>query len=156
MSENNRNDEFEKFLITVTNIEKQREFDRKVDRLKKSSSATTFWAIFGGILGLYGLAHFYLNRPLEGLIILLIGIIPSLFTINLFMWFLPGFLIQNFDFLGISSSDVIMISYIMVLLRISFFIGNIISARYQYSRYDFYIHWKAKKPWNNWGLDSKI
>ncbi len=152
----NESEYFNKFLQTITQIEKNREFDRKVDRLKKSSSATTFWAVFGGIFGIYGLSHFYLNRPLEGLVILLVGIIPSFFTINLFIWFLPGFLILNFDFLGLSSSDVIVMSYVMVAIRISFFVGNIISARYQYSRYDFYIHLKAKKPWNNWGLNSQM
>ena len=43
---------------------------------------------------------------------------------------------------------------VFLLFRIGFFIGNIIHARYQYSRYDFYIHHRAQKPWNNWGLNS--
>ncbi len=156
MSENNVTEEFEKFLITITNIEKQKEFDRKVDRLKKSSSATTVWAVIPGLLGIFGVAHFYLNRPLEGLIILLVGIIPTFLLLGSSMWLLPGFLMGYSNFLGISSSDAITVGYIAWILYIGFFVGNIISARYQYSKYELFIHWKAKKPWNNWGLDSRL
>ena len=73
MSGMEESEELRKFIQTITLIEKKREFDRQVDRLKKSSSATTIWAIIPGLLGIYGMAHFYLNRPLEGLIIFLLG-----------------------------------------------------------------------------------
>lgn len=152
-------DEFAKFLTTITAIEKQREFDRKVDRLKKSSSATTFWAVFPGLFGIHGIAHFYLNRPIEGLIIFFAGILPGIF-ITIFT-FIPSALVPlNFlpsvDTFGLSSNNLYWITIALVVIRIGFFIGNIISARYQYSRYEFVIHHRAKKPWNNWGLDSQI
>lgn len=156
MSEDNRNVEFEKFLITVTNIEKQREFDRKIDRLKKSSAATTVWAIIPGLLGIYGVAHFYLNRPIEGWIILLTGIIPSFFVIQPLLWYWPGSLLGYSNIVDIPSSYIIIVSIVSWIIRIGFFIGNIISARYYYSKYDSYIYYKAKKPWNSWGLHSKI
>lgn len=156
MSENNRNEEFEKFLITITGIEKQKEFDRKVDRLKKSSSATTVWAVLPGLLGFYGIAHFYLNRPLEGLVILLTGLIPSLFLYGGVLIFLPFFGFNPFGSIPIPFEYLTLVSFIAAGCRIAFFIGNIISARYYYSRYEFYIHVKAKKPWDNWGLNSQI
>ena len=74
-------DEFKKFMLTIVAIETDRRFDVKVDRLKKSSSATTIWAILPGLIGLYGIAHFYLNRPIEGLIILGIGGIVTALTL---------------------------------------------------------------------------
>lgn len=148
--------EWNKFLQTITQIERSREFDRKVNRLKKSSSATTVWAVIPGILGIYGIAHFYLNRPIEGLVIFLTGIIPSLFLTGTLMSLInPYYYIGNNNF-GVDPSSMVMIGMVAWGVRIAFFVGNIISARYQYSRYDFYIHLKAKKPWNNWGLNSGI
>jgi hypothetical protein len=151
-------DEFQKFLSTITKIEKQREFDRKVDRLKKSSSATTFWAIFPALFGFHGIAHFYLNRPIEGLIILITGLIPvillSLLTLVPFaLPFLPFTSLSSFNVINFANATY-WINVVLVILRIGFFIGNIIHARYQYSRYDFYIHHRAQKPWDNWGLNS--
>ena len=144
-------EEFKKFVTVLTGIEQNREFDRKVDRLKKSSSAVTVWAVIPGLFGIYGIAHFYLNRPLEGLLILLLGLVPSIFMGGLFTYpyFSP---FTNWSpVIGLDAT----ISFIIFLvLRIGFFVGNIISARYHYSRYDFYIHHKASKPWNDWGLNS--
>ena len=156
MSENNRNDEFEKFLITVTRIEKQREFDRQVDRLKKSSAAATVWAVIPGLFGIYGVGHFYLNRPIEGLIILLTGIVPTFFLLSSLIWFMPGFLIDYSNLFDIPVSYIAIAGIIAWIVRIVFLVGSVISVRYHYSRYDSYIHYKAKKPWNNWGLNSKV
>lgn len=155
MSENYENDNFEKFLITITSIEKQREFDRKVDRLKKSSAAATVWAVIPGLLGIYGVGHFYLNRPIEGLIILLTGIIPTFLLFGSLIWFMPGFLIEYSNLIGIPTSSTT-IAIIGWMARLVFFVGSVISVRYHYSRYDSYIHYKAKKPWSNWGLNSKF
>ena len=95
----NESKEWDKFLQTITQIEQNREFDRKVDRIKKSSSATTVWAVIPGLFGFYGIAHFYLNRPIEGLVILLVGIIPSLFLIGSFSWmFNPYYYIGKNNF----------------------------------------------------------
>jgi len=148
--------EWSKFLQTITQVEKQREFDRKVDRLKKSSSATTIWAVLPGIFGIYGIAHFYLNRPIEGLVILLAGMVPTFFLMGSLSWILAPYFYGIDTSLGLNSSTLAMVWVIAWGIRISFFVGNIISARYHYSRYDFYIHLKAQKPWNNWGLDSKM
>jgi len=148
-------EEFKKFVDILTGIEQKRAFDRKVDRLKKSSSAVTVWAVIPGIFGIYGISHFYLNRPIDGLWILLLGLVPSLFVGNLFTLFTPYF----FPFTNsvpVMGLDPITSFIIFTVLRLGFFVGNIISARYHYSRYDFYIHQKGKKPWNNWGLDSMI
>ena len=153
-----QNDEFEKFLSTITSVEKQREFDRRVDRLKKSSSATTFWAVFPGLFGIHGIAHFYLNRPLEGLIILVTGLIPGIFIglYSLIPFVAPWGFLPSTNTFGFSPDYIYWIVISSLVIRVGFFIGNIISARYQYSRYESYIHYKAKKPWNNWGLDSQI
>ena len=70
-----------KFIDTLTIIEGNRAFDRKIDRLKKSSSAVTVWAVIPAIFGIYGIAQFYLNRPLEGLLILCAGLTVSALTI---------------------------------------------------------------------------
>ena len=149
--------EWIKFLHTITQVEKNREFDRKVDRLKKSSSATTFWAVFGGILGIHGLAHFYLNRPIEGLVILVTGFIPNIFAGGMAFLFTASMFYPYGNYLPPSIDfDPATSIFLFTVLRLGFFVGNIISARYHYSRYDFYIHLKAKKPWNNWGLDSLI
>jgi len=149
-------EEWKNFLTNITNIEKNREFDRQVDRLKKSSSATTVWAVIPAIFGIYGIAHFYLNRPIEGLVILLVGMIPSiilfsLLSISLYYFYFPisNLILKN----GFPDSVYV---FIVIGFNLAFFIGNIISARYHYSRYDYYIHLKAEKPWNNWGLDSLI
>ena len=156
------NDEFQKFLSTITKIEKQREFDRKVDRLKKSSSATTFWAILPALFGFHGIAHFYLNRPIEGLIIMIAGIVPGiLMSATLFIPFFSTYLTpitayNLLPLLNISSdpNTIYLLTIALFVSRIGFFVGNIIHARYQYCRYDFYIHHRAQKPWNNWGLNS--
>ncbi len=153
---NEISEEWSKFLQTITQVEKNREFDRKVDRLKKSSSATTVWAVIPGLLGIYGIAHFYLNRPIEGLVILLTGFIPSLFLMGSFSALFVPYYYGDPNIFGLNSSTLVMVGFVAWGVRIAFFIGNIISARYHYSRYDFYIHLKASKPWNNWGLDSMI
>jgi hypothetical protein len=154
-----QSDEFSKFLTTMTAIEKQREFDRRVDRLKKSSSATTFWAVFPGLFGIHGIAHFYLNRPIEGLLILIGGILPGIFitaySLTPFLSFIPWSFLPSLNGLGLSPDYLYLATAALVVLRLGFFIGNIISARYQYSRYDFYIHHRAAKPWDNWGFNSK-
>ena len=151
-------DEFQKFLRTITQIEKQREFDRKVDRLKKSSSATTFWAILPALFGFHGIAHFYLNRPIEGLVILITGLIPGILlsVLTLVPFVLPFLPLTSFSSFSVldSVNTAYWITVALVVFRIGFFIGNIIHARYQYSRYDFYIHHRAQKPWDNWGLNS--
>jgi len=149
-------EEFKKFVTILTGIEQNREFDRKVDRLKKSSSAVTVWAVIPGILGIYGISHFYLNRPLEGLLILLFGLAPSIFMGGLFNFFPYTYFFPFINWVPIEGLDTITSIIIFTVLRLGFFVGNIISARYHYSRYDFYIHHKAKKPWNNWGLNSRI
>ena len=152
--------EFKKFLTTITAIEKKREFDRQVDRLKKSSSATTIWAVIPALFGFHGIAHFYLNRPLEGLLFFFGGIIPGILLSGLiyfqsffgfYSYTIPGF--GNFT---IAPELVLALTIVMIIFRVGLFIFNIISARYQYSRYDFFIHIRAKKPWNNWGLQSQI
>ena len=146
--------QLEKFFLTITEVEKKREFDRKVDRLKKSSSATTVWAVIPGLFGFFGIGQFYLNRPLEGLIFLLGGFIPSFVLIGSFLNFLPfGYVLYDAI---LDHNDAMSLTIIAVMMQITFFVINIISARYHYSRYDFYIHWKAKKPWNDWGLNSQI
>ncbi len=149
-------EEFKKFLHTLTIIEQNREFDRKIDRLKKSSSAVTICAVLPGIFGIYGIAHFYLNRPLEGLLLLLFGIIPYLFMGGLFTLFAYSYFYPFTNWVPITELDATTSFIIFLVLRIGFFVGNIIFARYHYSRYDFFIHLKGKKPWNNWGLDSTI
>ena len=151
-------EEFKKFVSILTEIEENREFDRQVDRLKKSSSAVTVWAVIPGLFGIYGISHFYLNRPLEGLVLLLSGFISSsVFVGGLFPLFgyYPFFSpFANWSLVtGLDASIAIII---FILLRLIFFVVNIIFARYHYSRYDFYIHKKARKPWNNWGLDSMM
>jgi len=149
--------EFEKFLTTMTSIEKQREFDRRVDRLKKSSSATTFWAVLPGLFGIHGIAHFYLNRPIEGLIIFFAGLLPGIFiTAFTFIPFEPLSMLPSMSLLGLSGENLVLLTGLLIATRIGFFIGNIISARYHYSRYEFFIHHRAKKPWDNWGLNSQI
>jgi len=154
-----QSDEFSKFLTTMNSIEKQREFDRKVDRLKKSSSATTFWAIFPSLFGIHGIAHFYLNRPIEGLLILIGGILPgilvTLLTVMPYFSFLPLSFIPSMNGFGFSPDTFYIMTLVLIGLRVAFFIGNIYSARYQYSKYDFFIHHRAQRPWNNWGLDSQ-
>lgn len=147
-------EEFRKFIATLTIIEQNREFDRKIDRLKKSSSAVTVWAVIPGLFGIYGISHFYLNRPLEGLLILLFGLIPSLFLGGLFTLFTYSYFSPFANWVPFMGVDTTTSFIIFTVLRLGFFVGNIISARYHYSRYDLYIHLKGKKPWNNWGLDS--
>lgn len=149
-------EEFKKFLSILTQIEKNRELDRQVDRLKKSSSAVTVWAVIPGILGIYGISHFYLNRPLEGLLILISGFVSSIFIGGLFVMFAYPYFNPFGSWGLVTGLDGIISTIIFIVLRFSFFVGNIISARYHYSRYDFYIHKKARKPWNNWGLDSMM
>lgn len=149
-------EEFKKFLHTLSIIEENREFDRKIDRLKKSSSAVTVWAVLPGIFGIYGIAHFYLNRPLEGLLILLFGIMPSVFVGGSFALFAYPYFPLLSSWVPFSELNTTSSFIIFLVLRIGFFVGNIIIARYYYSKYDFYIHLKGKKPWNNWGLDSMV
>ena len=149
-------EEFKKFVSILTGIEQNREFDRKVDRLKKSSSAVTVWAVLPGIFGIYGISHFYLNRPLEGLVILLLGFVPSIFMGGLFALVAYPYFYPFTNWSPVTGLDPTISFIIFTVLRLGFFVGNIISARYHYSRYDFYIHQKGKKPWNNWGLDSMI
>ena len=155
-----QSDEFEKFLTTMTGIEKQREFDRRVDRLKKSSSATTFWAVLPGLFGIHGIAHFYLNRPIEGLLILFGGILPGILVSLLTIFPMIPFAVMgnmpSLDGFGLRPDTLYWITIALVALRVGFFVGNIYSARYQYSRYEFFIHHRAKKPWDNWGLNSQI
>jgi len=147
-------DEFKRFIHVYTIVEENRAFDRKIDRLKKSSSAVTVWAVLPGLFGIYGIAHFYLNRPLEGLLILLFGIIPYLFVGGLFTLFAYSYFYPFTNWVPIMQLDPTSSFIIFLVLRIGFFVGSIISARYYYSKYDYYIHLKGKKPWNNWGLDS--
>lgn len=135
---------FKKFIDTLTIIEGNRAFDRKIDRLKKSSSAVTVWAVLPGIFGIYGIAHFYLNRPLEGLLILLFGIIPNLFVGGLFTLFAYSYFYPFTNSVPVMALDATSSFIIFLVLRIGFFVGNIISARYHYSRYDFFIHLKGK------------
>jgi len=156
MSDLTKSEEWDKFLQTITKVERDREFDRKVDRIKKSSSATTVWAVIPGLLGIYGIAHFYLNKPIEGLVILLTGLIPSLFVMGSFSWLFAPYYYGNPNVLELDAENLIMIGIVAWGVRVAFFIGNIISARYNYSKYEWYIHLKASKPWNNWGLDSKM
>ena len=155
MSGMEESEELRQFLHTITLVEKKREFDRQVDRLKKSSSATTVWAIIPGLLGFYGIAHFYLNRPIEGLIIFLLGLIPSLLLyVSIMINFLPSDLLLSY--LPIPPQYLTLLPLAAVGFHIVFLFVNVILARYHYSRYDFFIHVKAKKPWNNWGLQSQI
>jgi len=149
-------DEFKKFVAILTGIEQNREFDRKVDRLKKSSSAVTVWAVIPGIFGIYGISHFYLNRPIDGLLILILGLVPSLFIGGLFTLFTYAYYPLFPNWIPNTGLDTTTSFFIFTVLRLGFFVGNIISARYHYSQYDFYIHLKGKKPWNNWGLDSLV
>ena len=146
--------QLDKFLANLIVIEKNREFDRKVDRLKKSSSAVTVWAVLPGLFGIFGIAHFYLNRPIEGLVILLSGFT---FTALTFLFYAVSlfapYYTYNLPYLLNPTNPILAI---LVGVNISFFVANIIAARYHYTRYDFYIHLKATKPWNNWGLKSMM
>ena len=166
-SQKNLDSETDKLRTELIEIEKRREFDRKVDRIKKSSSATTVAAILPAIIGIFGAGHFYLNRPIDGTGFLVGGILTSIFGASLglsFLTFLTSF--GGFTpFMGSSSQgfwlgpegSAFWVPWISVMLfvYIGLFIANIVSARFWYSKHKNYIYDHAKRPWDDWGLPWK-
>jgi len=166
-SQKNLESETDKLRTELIEIEKRREFDRKVDRIKKSSAGTTIAAVLPSMIGIFGIGHFYLNRPLDGTGFLVGGILASVFGI--FQGFNILSLLTPFSgftpFLGSSSQGfwlgpegsafwVPWIS-VMIFIHVGLFIANIVSARFWFSKHKNYIYDHAKRPWNDWGLPWK-
>ncbi len=137
-----------------------------MDRLKKSSAATTIAAVLPSLIGVLGMGHFYLNRPLDGIGFLAGGIIIS--VVGIFQGFnllaglfnplgspFAGSFSQGFWF-G-PEGNVFWVSWASVLgiIYLGIFIGNIVSARFWYRKYDTFVEEHAKLPWNHWGILTK-
>lgn len=166
-SQKNLESETDKLRTELIEIEKRREFDRKVDRIKKSSAGTTIAAVLPSLIGIYGMGHFYLNRPLDGTGFLVGGFLVSIFGVlqgfNLlslatsFVGFNPMTGISSEGFwLGPEGSGIwVPWVSVMILIHIGLLIANIVSARFWYSKHKNYVYDNAKRPWNDWGLPWK-
>jgi len=157
--------EIDQLRCELVEIEKRREFDRKVDRLKKSSAVTTIAAVLPSLIGVLGMGHFYLNRPLDGIGFLAGGIITMILGIFQGFNIITGlFSPLGGPFAGSSSQgfwlgpegNVFWVPWasIIGIIYLGIFIGNIVSVRFWYRKYDTFVEEHAKLPWNNWGLKT--